>query len=370
MRISWITSDETPSVVYYGPSPGSNSLSSTSTGTSDNYKYWTYHSGNINNVVIGPLDSDTVYYYHCGSPSSPQLSFKTPPSQFPIKFAILGDPGQTEDTSSTLDHIFESNYDVLLSPGDLSYADNKQDRWDTFGQIVQPLASSRPWMVTQGNHEIETIPVIHEKKFTAYNSRWVMPYAESGSTSNLYYSFETSGAHVIMLGSYADFESDSDQYGWLESDLKKVDRSRTPWLVVVMHAPWYNTNTAHQQEYECSGMKASMEDLLYRARVDVVFAGHVHAYERFVRVYNDQANDCGPVYITIGDGGNKEGLATEYIDPQRDISAFREASFGHGQLLIQNGTHAMWTWNRNDYDVRTASDNIWITSLTSVSKCS
>ncbi|CAA0837854.1 Probable purple acid phosphatase 20 [Striga hermonthica] len=372
MRVSWITSDPTPSVVYYGPGPilgpGSNSLSST--GSSNQYKYMLYQSGHIHDVVVGPLDPNTVYHYRCGSPSSDELTFKTPPSQFPIKFAVLGDPGQTEHTNSTLDHVSKSNYDVLLLPGDLSYADFYQPRWDTFGHLVQPLASTRPWMVTQGNHEIESIPLLHKEKFTSYNARWAMPHGESGSPSNLFYSFEAAEAHVLMLGSYADFEPGSEQYRWLESDLRKVDRGRTPWLVAVVHAPWYNTNEAHQGEYESSGMRKSMEDLLYRARVDVVFAGHVHAYERFVRVYNNKADDCGPVYITIGDGGNREGLANRYMDPQPDISAFREPSFGHGQLLIQNGTHALWTWHRNDDDVEFASDHIWLTTLTSVSKCS
>ena len=79
-----------------------------------------------------------------------------------------------------------------------------------------------------------------------------------------------------------DFDSDSAQYKWLVGDLKKVDRVKTPWIVVLVHAPWYNSNTAHQDEAESTGMKAAMEDLLYQARVDVVFAGHVHAYERFV----------------------------------------------------------------------------------------
>lgn len=29
------------------------------------------------------------------------------------------------------------------------------------------------------------------------------------------------------------------------------------------------------------------------------------------RVYKDEANKCGPVHITIGDGGNREGLASK-----------------------------------------------------------
>lgn len=157
-----------------------------------------------------------------------------------------------------------------------------QKKWDTFGLLVQPLASKRPWMVTHGNHEKEKIRGVHRTRFTAYNARWVMPYEESASSSNLYYSFDVAGVHVIMLGSYADFEADSAQYRWLLADLKKVDRTTTPWLVGVVHAPWYNTNEAHQGEYESLGMKKVMEDVLYRARVDVVFSGHVHAYERFV----------------------------------------------------------------------------------------
>lgn len=27
------------------------------------------------------------------------------------------------------------------------------------------------------------------------------------------------------------------------------------------------------------------------------------------RVYNDESDDCAPIYINIGDGGNREGLA-------------------------------------------------------------
>lgn len=111
------------------------------------------------------------------------------------------------------------NYDVLLLPGDLSYADDYQPLWDSFGSLVEPLASSRPWMVTEGNHEIEKIPILVSTPFKAYNARWKMPYQESGSPSNLFYSFEVAGAHILMLGSYADFGTDSDQYKCLQGDL-------------------------------------------------------------------------------------------------------------------------------------------------------
>lgn len=167
-----------------------------------------------------------------------------------------------------------------MLPGDLSYADTQQPLWDSFGRLVEPYASKRPWMVTQGNHEIEIFPIIYPHGFKAYNSRWLMPYQESSSTSNLYYSFNVAGCHVVMLGSYTDFDADSYQYTWLQADLAKVDRVKTPWIFALIHAPWYNSNAAHKGEGE--SMRRSMEEVLYKARVDAVFSGHVHAYERFV----------------------------------------------------------------------------------------
>lgn len=91
MRISWITEDPSPPTVQYGTSSGSYGFSAT--GTTTSYRYVTYKSGEIHDVVIGPLKPSTLYYYRCGgseSESSPEFSFKTPPAHFPIKFAVVG----------------------------------------------------------------------------------------------------------------------------------------------------------------------------------------------------------------------------------------------------------------------------------------
>ncbi|MCD7449875.1 Purple acid phosphatase 18 [Datura stramonium] len=358
LRVTWVTSDgSSPSIVEYGTSPGK--YSAIAQGESTKYSYLLYSSGKIHHTVIGPLQENTTYFYRCGG-ESPEFQLKTPPSMFPVTFAVAGDLGQTGWTKSTLDHIDQCKYDVHLLPGDLAYADYLQHRWDTFGQLVQPLASSRPWMVTQGNHEKESIPFL-EDGFVSYNSRWKMPFEESGSTSNLYYSFDVAGVHIIMLGSYTPYDEYSDQYSWLKADLLKVDRKRTPWLVVLFHVPWYNSNRAHQGEGD--DMMTSMEPLLYAAGVDIVFTGHVHAYERTRRVYNGKSDPCGAVHITIGDGGNREGLAHRYKQPPPEWSVFREASFGHGELKMVNSTHAFWSWHRNEDDEPVQSDQVWITSL-------
>ncbi|CAD6265233.1 unnamed protein product [Miscanthus lutarioriparius] len=322
MRVTWITHDDAPAIVEYGTTSGNYPLSAT--GSTMTYSYVLYHSGNIHDAVIGPLQPSTTYYYRCSSNPSREFSFRTPPATLPFKFVVVGnapvtllfslqellanimspcrwhiivvlmmniidnvagDLGQTGWTASTLKHIAAADYDMLLLPGDLSYADYIQSRWDSYGRLVEPLASARPWMVTEGNHEVEKLPFV--KPFKAYNARWRMPYDAGASPSgdNLYYSFDVAGGavHVIMLGSYTDYAAGSAQHQWLRRYLAAIDRGRMAFVVALVHAPWYNSNRAHRGEGDA--MRGAMEELLYGARVDAVFAGHVHAYERFARVY-------------------------------------------------------------------------------------
>ncbi|CAL1378351.1 unnamed protein product [Linum trigynum] len=358
IRITWLTDDKTvPSAVEYGTEPGKHVIKATGDNSSS-YQFLTYTSGFIHHVRIGPLEPNTTYYYRCGG-CGPEFSFKTPPSTFPLQIAVVGDLGQTDWTKSTLQGLESKDYDLLLLPGDLSYANSTQPLWDSFGRLVEPLASRRPWMVTEGNHEKESYLVGEAESFKAYNARWLMPHKQSASTSNLYYSFDVAGAHVIMLSSSTEFRSGSDQYAWLATDLARIDRTMTPWVFVSLHTPWYNTNDGRQGDGE--GMRAAMEELLYEARVDVVFAGHIHAYERFTRIYDNKANSLGPVYITIGTGGCHSGVYSQFMKPTPALSLCRDARFGHGRLRILDEKRAHWSWHPNDSDV--AEDEVWLTCL-------
>lgn len=172
-----------------------------------------------------------------------------------------------------------------------------------------------------------------------------MPGAQSGTTDNTYWSRDIEMVHVVSLNSYAGTAPGSLQYQWLKEDISRVDRSRTPWVVAMMHAPWYNSNSGHQGESLL--MQNDMEEMLYGLGADVVLNGHVHAYERTTPVYKWEVNECGPVHLNLGDGGNREGAYVPWNDPQPAWSAFRESSFGVGQLRIVNDTHAHYAWHRH-----------------------
>ena len=90
-----------------------------------------------------------------------------------------------------------------------------------------------------------------------------------------------------------------------------------------------------------------------------LFFSLVHAYERNHRAYNNKRDPNGPVYITIGDGGNREGLATKWL-AQTPVSAYREATYGHGELTLINATAVKWTWHTNPDAEKIVEDEIYI----------
>ncbi|KVH90975.1 Alkaline phosphatase D-related protein [Cynara cardunculus var. scolymus] len=298
-----------------------------------------YTSGIIHHVQLTGLSPDTIYYYRCGDPSIGAMSdvfrFKTMPVSGPKSYpriGIVGDLGLTYNSTSTVSHLIKNHPDLLLLVGDATYA----NLYLTNGTGSDCYSC---------NHEIEE--QVEGTTFAAYSSRFAFPSTESGSKSTMYYSFNAGGIHFLMLGGYTAYNKSSDQYKWLQSDLANVDREVTPWLIGVWHPPWYNTYVSHYKEVECM---------------------RVHAYERSNRVYNYTLDPCGPVHITVGDGGNREKMAIQHTDEpgncpepsttpdsfmggfcatnftsgpaagkfcwdrQPEYSAYRESSFGHGIL--------------------------------------
>jgi acid phosphatase type 7 len=249
--------------------------------------------------------------------------------------------------------------------------------------MVSPLAATRPWMVGSGNHEIEQSSP--NELYTSFEARFKMPsdkpvylgaithnpepfvctpsiFQSEYDYGNSYFSFDMGTVHVINLNPYSVTNSTSTQMAWLVEDLNKVDRSVTPWLVVMMHDPWYNSNKAHHDEWQTVSMKESMEEVLYTHGVNMVFSGHVHALERSYPTYKDVVDSAnGITYINIGDAGNAEGHANSYYTPSPEWSAFRDGTqYGHGELTIHNSTHAYWGWIRNVDGEAVHTDSLWL----------
>ncbi|XXG81384.1 hypothetical protein AAC387_Pa09g2034 [Persea americana] len=377
--VSWVTPSEPGSnIIQYGKVRNKTEFEAHCNDVIT-YKFYNYTSGFIHHCTIHNLQYNTRYFYQLGSGEvTRQFHFKTPPEvgpDAPYTFGVMGDLGQTYNSNETVEHyVSKGRGQAVLFAGDLSYADhypfNDQRRWDTWGRFLERSTAYQSWIWAAGNHELDYLPeVLETTPFKPYTTRYHVPYEASGSTSPLWYSIKRASAYIIVLSSYSSYGKYTPQYNWLKQELPKVNRSETPWLIVLLHSPWYNSYNYHYMEGET--MRVMFEPWFVQNKVDIVFAGHVHGYERSERVSNIEysivngkctpvSNPSAPVYITIGDGGNIEGRANNFTEPQPDYSAYREASFGHAIFDIKNRTHAHFAWYRNLGKVAEVGDSLWL----------
>jgi len=315
--------------------------------------YAIYDSPLIHTVTLTGLASQTTYYYRPKG-SCTIFNFTSPflyenpsdiaatamPSPYPMMVGLTADLGQTEVSQASLAALSALKPDFVVLVGDLCYADGWGSLWDTFGRMIQSTFAHIPLLTSGGNHEMSSA-----EDWQPYNYRYPNPHSRYNSPSNTYWAREIGAVHIISLNSYAGAGTSSLQYGWLANHLKNnVNRLRTPWLIVMMHTPWYNSNSGHWKE--ATLMQSTVEPLLYKYGVDIILVGHVHAYERTQPVYNNTVDPCGPIHITIGDGGNYENAYTPWRS-QEVWGAFREASFGVAGLELVNDTHAHYKWHRH-----------------------
>jgi hypothetical protein len=91
--------------------------------------------------------------------------------------------------------------------------------------------------------------------------------------------------HVHVYSTEHPFEAGSPQHAWIASDLRAVNRSATPWLLVVGHRPPYLAS-AYPGGGNASDaavavdLATHLEPLWLEAGVDLTRAGHHHSYQR------------------------------------------------------------------------------------------
>jgi hypothetical protein len=379
MVVIWSSfTSETVGVVQYGTSE--DNLSNTISVTGNKYTMKSYTSPMIYKATMTNLKPGNYqYYYRVGSNTtgySNIYSFKSHPGigidVGSVTYHIFGDLGQTTNSETTLyelndnENALQSLSGGIISMGDLSYANGDEPLWDSFGNLLQYSTATIPVSSTIGNHEWFDDTAYN---FTAFKSRYKNPTVNG--KEELYYSFNVGLVHWVMVAGYCtEMKSTSTQpclaagspeATWLQNDLANVDKDMTPWVVVVFHQPYVNSNSAHSMQSEGKPMQEAIEDILYNSKVvDLVLSGHVHAYERSCKVYKYECINDAPYYITIGDGGNAEGLATSWINPQPSWSIYRQASYGHGEFMVYNTTHALWQWHQNQDLSPVVADEFWM----------
>lgn len=310
-------------------------------------------------------------------------------------FAIIGDLGQFDHSKETLVHMAKhgAGIDAVVLVGDIAYTEYDHRRWDTFFDFLDDYSifDQVPLQVAIGNHDIDKQENGHEL-FQAYEARFRMPqvyppeigtfdgpagllnmdappYPLPYEWGNAYYFFDYGPAKHIVLSAYSNMNPGSKQYIWLISELLKVDRNITPWVLVTIHVPIYNTFGLHLHDLQIKAAKEHLEPLFVQYHVNVVFTGHIHAYLRTANVAMDEVTETGPLHITIGAGGRNCDAPFKSEEPEPWVVQRDASIYGYGKFQIFNATHAEWRWihlsasDNFDYNRVKGNDDIHLPQL-------
>jgi predicted phosphodiesterase len=182
-------------------------------------------SGSIRFAVIGDSGTGNTPQYEIGQRMSEAHQ------AFPFDFVImLGDNLYGLERPADYASKFEAPYATLLQRGVKFYA-------------------------ALGNHDNP-------------NQRFYEPFHMGGER---YYSFDKGNARFFALDSNY---MDERQLDWLERALASA---REPWKLAFFHHPLYSSGGFHGPSLD---LRKLLEPLFVKHRMQVVFSGHEHFYER------------------------------------------------------------------------------------------
>ncbi len=298
IRVHWETTTAAESYVLSGPAlPHSGKAvlnRKTAASTMDN----------IHHAVLDNLQPEAVYFYQVVSVlangdtlRSAVNTFKTAvKDSSAFAFTVFSDSQNNwknpEAWKRISEQAFKERPDFALHAGDLVDLGYMKDDW-----VNEFLG--------QGNQFMQTVPVFsipgnHEHD-AAYYYRYMyvpQPY---------FYSFRYGNAEFFMIDTDQYQEEGTDMYNAIEIALARSDAY---WKFVVHHHPPFSSDNDDfgNTFYEASGLGDDEARLLIplyeKYGVDIVFYGHIHAYERSWPIRDHKpVNENGVLYINIGGAG-------------------------------------------------------------------
>ncbi len=233
----------------------------------------------------------------------------------PVKFALFGDSSQnTPGQKAIAFEVAKTNPDFVFVTGDIVYSSGRISEYrekyfpiynadKASAETGAPLIRSVPMIAAPGNHDSVLQNFQRFPDALAYFLYWDQPLngpsvktgekvshqllgnegaqpafrkaAEPRYPVMANFSFDYGNAHWTVLDSntYMDWKNPELQ-AWLKKDLASA--SGATWRFVAFHHPGFNSSHTHFTDQWMRNLAPIFE----AAKVDVVFAGHVHNYQR------------------------------------------------------------------------------------------
>ncbi len=260
-----------------------------------------------------PFDSKVAYRVRLGETTIREATFKTRVSAGkPTRCVLIGDLASAKPEQNGIAwQISRQKPDFIVALGDIVYPAGRVGEymhhfWGTYNDVRQPgpktgapLMATVPIYPVLGNHDTDARKLPdYPDAFGAFYffsvplngpglGPWNLPLGKSARAAATFrravgtqypamsfYSFDYGPAHFLVLdsNSYTTKHFDS-VVPWIERDLRD---SSQQWKIVCFHAPAFHTSKEHFTEQKMR----LIEPTFAKGGVDMVFAGHVHNYQR------------------------------------------------------------------------------------------
>lgn len=202
------------------------------------------------------------------TPTEASVAASTP-TAFPnadgaLKFAVFGDFGTGDQRqyrlAARMAQVHKTfPFEMVVLVGDNIYgSDRPQDFKRKFETPYKPLLDAGvKFYASLGNHDAR------EQRF----------YKLFNMDGKLYYSFKAPKQDVRFIALESTY-MEPEQVTWLE---KTLSEAKEKWKIVFEHHPIYSSGITHGSDER---LRSTLEPLLTKFGVNVMFTGHDHIYER------------------------------------------------------------------------------------------
>lgn len=296
-------------------------------------------------VHLCGLTPGRTYYYDAGGSKARAAIYKVTTAPDAAKDVKLLVGGDTRTNPSVWANIATSaiaqGATAMVMTGDAVLSGGVQSQWDALFQGAPELFAQLPGIWAHGNHEgLDEL----------YFAQFALP--DNGGAAGVEEWFATTYGPVRFVVLNDTVSSSSVITGaektFLDSTLKAVDRTRTPFVVAAHHQPPYTTSSGHGPS---TALRAAWVPLYDQYHVNAVLNGHVHSYESTKPLKGGTGSSLGTVttdalgtrYLVFGGGGADlygfSGTQT-YIQTRESVHGFA--------VISASATEMKWTAFRAD----------------------
>ena len=241
-----------------------------------------------------------------------------PDANAPLTFLVYGDDRSDEAAhASVVRAMMDVPSAFLLNTGDMVSDGASAANWQTFFDIEKPLLHGRALLSAIGNHEL------YDDAAGANFARY-FGFPDAGGVVRPYGTVRFGNARFFFLNAMDDWSS-GEERPWLERELSRADgEAGLQWrFAITHHGPW----SAGPHGPNARLIEAGVPQLLASHKVDLLFAGHDHIYER---------GDAGILKYVISGGGG----APLYRD-LHDTPATRKVEAAHHFVEVTTRGNAL-----------------------------